>query len=369
LKAPVRLASNAMTWRRVDLPRWLGAIGKGLLVVSFATMMASTPYVFPRLFPLLFMGFFVMMVASYALFLAQIAGAGEIEVDGDVLVVRRGRRTRRVPLSDVASAMVVERSRFGHVAPYVEIELVARGAIGRRRSRGDILSVRAHDAASAHAMVEALGFGPGGRRVRADLAIPMRRLFHLPLAFVAYFAGGITTAVVAALVDKLGLGYEAFGSAAAFATLPIGALLWHAVLKRLVRAPVVIVGDDGIAIQGALRTRRLSKDAVVDASLRGETVAPFFRVEGGKLVSINGIAIDGARRLAIARVGWERVKAARGDAPSILATDLESGGPPRPRGASTSASASTAPATATRPPRRRRPSASFGAIARRPSSA
>lgn len=319
-----RVASRAVAVRRNDLPRWTSAAGKILLVASFATML-SAPSVAPfPAFPLLFMGFLLLVAVSYVASFARVPSARLVEVRGGELAIERGRR---VPISRVVSALVVVRDVYGASAPYVEIELPPRGALRPRETRGDLVSVRVRDEPEGDALVDALGFGRGGRRVRAHLELPSRRLLHLPLALVAYMAGGVTMALVVAALAAIGMPAHGGGpvpEGLAFASLPIGALFWHAVLKRLARAPRVVVGDDGVVVEGALRRRKIPRAAIADVSLRGASVTPFFRLGDGKLVSLHGAALDGERRLAIARLARERA-CARASEP-VPAVDLARAG-------------------------------------------
>ena len=178
------------------------------------------------------LGFFAwpLFILSYILSLTQTTFAGGLEVSRSELVVH-ARPSATYPASRISGALVVEREMFGGFVPTVEIEL----------TNGDILTARLPDPRSAHAVVRALGFGAGGRRVHASLAKPTRRL--LIRCSVSSPTCGMTV-MLGPPRRAPDSGFE-FG----YALYPLVALVIYAGPSGSLRAPEITVGDDGVLVK------------------------------------------------------------------------------------------------------------------------
>jgi hypothetical protein len=233
---------GSLSWSHEEWPRRLSRAGKLLFLVSsagvplFALVHEDLAGVVLMIVGAVYITLFVV---SYLISLVQTHFAGTLAVDVDALHVRKGAAVRTIPLASIAGALVVERAG----APAVEIEL----------ARGDRLTARFADVAVTRALVDSLGFGPRGRRVRVHLATPLRRLTHLAWAFFAYTIGSVVSAVAATLAAPLAEGEVT--SLLMWATLPFATLAIYEVTKRLLAAPTVTVGDDGVRIERAMGAR------------------------------------------------------------------------------------------------------------------
>jgi hypothetical protein len=286
----VTFASGGVSWTRVRTPRLLSRIAKVLYALSAVSALAIA-YSEMALFAIfggIGMLAWPLFIVSYILSLTQTTAAGGLEVSrSELVVLSPDRRKRRViPIAKVAGALVVHREVFGAYVPTVEIEL----------TNGDLLTARLPDPRSADAVVTALGFGAGGKRVHASLAKPTRRLLNPLLGFVAY---------IVSMVALLGGSSHGGSFEQAYAAYPIVALLLYAGLKRLLRAPEVTVGEDGVLLKRRFGTRFLPRSEIFFASAAGSS----FVIErrGGERVVLGGVALDLARRQAVARVIEERL--------------------------------------------------------------
>lgn len=218
----VTFASGGLSWTRKNLPRWLSRVAKGSYGLSALGVlgMALDSMGFFGLFTLLGTLAWPLFIVSYILSLTQNSFAGGLEITRAALIVHAGSKTRAIPLSRIAGAMIVEREMFGGFVPTVEIELV----------NGDILTARLPDPRSAQQVVSSLGFGPGGRRVHVSLAKPTRRLFHPVLGFAAYLLGMLATFGGVSILSSRHFEFV-------YAVYPVVALAVYAGAMRLYRAP------------------------------------------------------------------------------------------------------------------------------------
>ena len=286
----VTFASGGISWTRVRTPRLISRIAKALYAISAlgALAIAYSAMAWFAVFGGLGLLAWPLFILSIILSLTQTTFAGGLAVSRTELVVHgRGSKRTFIPLSKIVGAMVVHREMFNGFVPTVEIELKS----------GDRLTARLPDPHSATAVVRALGFGAGGRRVHASLAKPTRRLIHPLLGFVAY---------VTAMVVMLG---PASSNAAgnfeyAYAAYPFVALLIYAGLKRLVRPPEVTIGEDGVLLRHRFGRTFVPRADIAFVSAHGSSLV-VERRSGGR-VHVGGFALDLARGQAVARVVEER---------------------------------------------------------------
>jgi len=284
-------ASGGLSWTRVRTPRLLSRIAKSLYAVSALGALASASGSFAlfAVFSFLVVFAWPLFIVSYILSLTQNAFAGGLEVSRTELVVHVGTKRRVIPLSRIAGALVVDREVFGAFVSTVEIEL----------TNGDRLTARLPDPRSARAVVATLGFGAGGRRVHASLAKPTRRLLNPLLGFVAYIFG------MATMLG--GLGAAGSGSTFEIGAYPLVALAVYAGLKRLLRAPEVTVGEDGVLVKQRFGEVFVPRSDIFFVTAAGSSLV--LERRGGERTAVGGIALDLGRRMAIARVIEERAGA------------------------------------------------------------
>lgn len=285
-------ASGGVSWARVRVPNLLSLIGKALFVLGQLGTLASVlglPVL--SLFALPGMLAYPAFIVSYIMSLTQTPVGGGIEIIGPELVIHTSGKRSVVPLTHVAGALVVEREMFGAFVPTVEIEM----------KDGDRLTLNLRDPMQARSIVAALGFGPGGRRIRTTLMKPTRRLLHPALALVGYMLGAGFLGATVALTDRsIGASYGV-----AFFLYPLLALGVFTLLKRLTRAPVTTVGEDGVAVEQRFGTRFVARRDLqqVDHALDSPLV---LYLRDGSRTSIASLALDHARVAAVARAIEER---------------------------------------------------------------
>jgi hypothetical protein len=287
----VTFASGGISWTRVSTPRLLSRIAKVLYGVSAlsALAIAYRDVGWFAIFGLIGLFAWPLFIVSYIVSLTQTTFAGGLAVSRTELVVHGpGSKRTFIPIAKVVGALVVHREVFSALVPTVEIEL----------ANGDLLTARCPDPRSADAIVTALGFGAGGKRVHASLATPTRRLLNPLVGFVSYMASMVALLAPLSLVQG-GTGYEL-----AYALYPPVALLLYAGAKRLLRAPEVTVGEDGILLKRRLRSTFVPRSDIAFVSAAGSVLVVERR--DGARIAMSGIALDLARRQAVARIVEER---------------------------------------------------------------
>jgi hypothetical protein len=165
-----------------------------------------------------------------------------------------------------------------------------RAGIVEIQTREDTWMVSLDNVAAAEPLVADLGFAPGQRPITYRLGARHRRVLHLAVGFVAYVIAAFTQAFVSSWHD---LPRIAFLIAVMSAVFVIG--------KRIIRAPVVTVGTDGVWIVTHGFFRRfvpLSEIASVWQSISGRPIR--LKLRSGETVEIAGFWIDADRRDAIA---------------------------------------------------------------------
>ncbi len=282
---------SGLSWTRFRVPRLLSRLGKVCFFLgAFGMFSMLLPYsALFGLASLIGVLAWPLFIVSYILSLTQTSFAGALTASkhGLVVVTRRDRSV--IPTAKIAGALVVERMVAGGLISSVEIELTS----------GDRLTARMPDPNAPRAVVDALGFGSGGRRVHVTLAKSTRRLLHPLFAFASY-AAALTLLMLGATSLRAGDGFEL-----AFLAYPPVTLLFYALLQRFVRPPEVTVGDDGIAVRVHGKTRVVARrDIAFVANPPGGVVA--IEERGGKRVAITGVMLDHARLAAVARLITER---------------------------------------------------------------
>jgi hypothetical protein len=131
--------------------------------------------------------------------------------------------------------------------------------------------------------------------VRVSLAKPTRRLLHPLMGLGAYAASWGTFALVALAVASQWHGGGSESGFALFALIPALMLSVYALIASFLRAPEIIVGDDGVRIKRHWRTRAMSLD-----------------------VPVRGVLLDEERRLAVSALAR-----ARASAPPALADRMQ----------------------------------------------
>lgn len=271
--------TTGITWTRVEGARQLSTAFKSMYVltnVGAGLAMGIEGPLLHRLFALGGLLSWALIVASFVVSQRSTREEGVVDVTDTALLVRPARaHSRSVDRTSIVGALVVERPVPGGLAYEVEVETAG----------GDRLTIGTSDLGAARALVDRLGFGPGGARVRSRLTTPGRRFLHLPIALGAYV---FFTVVMTALAFGL-MGGLAGATLAAF-TSP-ATLLVYTLVKRLVAPPEVVIGDDGVRVERGWGAR-------------------FYKVGDPKLFgALRGVGLDDLRVASILRRAEERVAA------------------------------------------------------------
>lgn len=293
--------TSGISWMRARIPRLLSRIAIAFyLGGGFPTFLGSAldRWEITPLGSLVSWVTWPLMIASYILSLTPSWSAGAVTIGPADAIVG----PRAIKRADIASALLVERPLGNGVVPTVEIEL---------RS-GDRAAVSFADRAAARALVEALGFGPGGARATVSLATPTRRLLHPLLGVGAWILGAASTGAVAMALDVAvrstrGPSNNVIG-AAVLALWPFTVILLYALARRLARAPKVTIGEDGLRI-AARSTRWVALRDVKTLGLSAPSTIAIERKDGRR-ETIGGVLLDGPRVAAV-----QELLAARHGAP------------------------------------------------------
>lgn len=239
----------------------------------------------------LFLASIGLAIASYVVWFVRGLRAGRVAVDAESLEVV-ARSSMVVPRDRILSAAIVHRPVIGREPEtHVEIDL----------DDGDRISVAASAGeAEARALVAALGFGPGARRVRFDLAAPARRLFHPLIMFGAYQISNLIFSIAAAALDVYILQMLAW-------PISIGA---YAYLRRRLRAPVISVGEDGILWETGFAKRFIDRSDITAIEQIHPAAPVTIHVREGKSITLGGAAFDLPRSWAAGRAIRERLGSA-----------------------------------------------------------
>jgi hypothetical protein len=296
--AKVVAASGGLSWTRVRTPRLLARLAKaGFALSGVGGMLMSFDWVAAgAVFAMLSVAVWPLFIVSYILSLTQNSFPAALEVHADHLAIQGTGRRVVLASREIRSAMVVERRLFDSHVPTVEIELV----------NGDVLVARLVEPGLARAVVQALGYNPGGARVHATLAKPTRRLLHPLLGIVSYALAASTVFLLAGTFDR----HEA--TAIPQAIYPLIALALYAGLRRLFRAPELTVGDDGLLLKTRWSERFVARRDLALAGAAGAGLVVETR-QGGRF-ALDGLLLDDGRRAAIVRVLEDRAGVATASA-------------------------------------------------------
>ncbi len=288
---PEVIFQGGLSWARARTPRVLSRIGKALFALAalnaLALVLPSAPWLVGG--SLIGAVGWLLFPISYVLSLTHTSFAGALTASANELVVSSKSGQRVIPGAEIAGALVVDREVAGGMVPTVEIQL----------KNGDRLTARMGDPQAPRAVVRALGFGPGGKRVRTSVAKPTRRLLHPLLGFACYTAA-LTVLMLFASAFRDSRAFEM-----AMAGYPPLTLLLYTLLQRYVRAPDVTVGDDGILVKGAGAPRFIARRDIAFAGT-GPTGVLAIEERTGRRTPIVGVLYDKPRVAALSRVIAER---------------------------------------------------------------
>ena len=315
----LEIASGGVSWARVRVARVLSTLGKACFAIGLSSIyvlsaIAGHERVEGAVLASMGAAWVAMLaciVASYIVWFARSSAPAKVLLDDESLVVASARRSRTVLRSRIASAYAVSRPVGGGWAPSVEIVL----------SHGDVITARVATPEDARALVSALGFGQGGRRVTIALDAPARRLYDVLLGVGAYQLGSIAMVPFVALARVLA-GTTMHGEIGALAGALVGpaALGVYTLLKRLVRPPTMTIGDDGIAYSAGLTKRFVARGAVTSIEQVHPSAPLVVHTAAAPPLVVNASVLDHGKRAAAAQVAYERLVASpRGpDAPAAF---------------------------------------------------
>lgn len=287
--------SPAVVRTRVVWPRRLSIVGK---VAWAATTLSVVPalfvedgafggkhfsdvfYVFYLASSLLQLVAVVSFIVSFVLWMSEPQAPADVHVDEDSLRLAAANGTEVLRKRDLRGALIVDRPIAGVTMPTVEVETRS----GERRA------IRTPDVAAATALVDELGFGgEHARRIRISLAHQSRRLLNPLVGFGAYLVFH-TIATVVAIVA---------GVPAAAVLAPIVTILAYQLARRLLLAPEVTFGPDGVVAH-----RPLGKTTIRAADIASVERGPDGRVDvvdsRGVRHGLSGILCDPRRADALA---------------------------------------------------------------------
>jgi hypothetical protein len=273
----VKLENVPVTDQDSAITRWMSIAGKALClgVIAGITFDVSGGLIDPLLGTAIVIGP-VCLLASYGARIMLSPRYRTIEVRSDDVLVPPHRLARH----RIRAAYVVMRKHDGRESPAVEI----------RTRRGDLHRIFVADQATAHALVDAMGCGRGGKAVRLELGRSLRRLLHPLLALGALFAG-FAVLVFALLIVQLVADTKPSGSHFGLMLCIVSAIIYE-LLKKGVAPPVVTIGSDGIEVKRGYRTWRIPREQIarVGVDEKEGTLAVLRR--GARSIVVHGILLD-----------------------------------------------------------------------------
>lgn len=301
----MRVTSPAVSIRGYGSARLYGLLSK----ISLVTLLLLIAFpVSSGVAFLSLVGFVGFALASIIVRLTSTDVPGDVEIDDRHVTVRRAKAVRKFRREEVLEAVAVDRAIAGAV-PVHAVELTVREMGGD----GDVVRARTQDRAEAEAIVRALGFGVGGRRVRIDLASASRPLTSLLGLFPAFVAASLLMIVAMTFARP-----PAQAQFALFAGLLFGAF---ELVKRAFRAPRWVVGDDGLAIEKPFGRRTFVPRAAI-AGIEDGGLPAIVRHDGTKLAAPRGTGIDPERARGAVDALRDRIA---GRDPKPVAPDLALG--------------------------------------------
>jgi hypothetical protein len=270
--------TGRIAWTRVRGPRLLSTVAKVGLLASFVAVFVTKNPVVMALAGVGFLAPCVLWPVSYLLSLTRRVTPGWLEVTPDYITVADARGERLVSRRRIVGALVVDRRIGVVVEPRVEIEL----------DDGDRVAFRPDDLAEARAIVEALGFGPRGRRVRSRLGRPMARALNPLLASVSnFFAFFVVILGAAALAPRATT--DSMGGIIVLSLIAVTSV-FYAFAVRAARQPEAVVGDDSVRLERGFGSRLLRLGDPLGLERRA--------------------LVDQERRVAVERLAAERARLA-----------------------------------------------------------
>jgi hypothetical protein len=232
---------------------------------------------------------FLSFVTSVIVWYRRKLHPGTLWVRDDSLVFEGAASPPRVvPRAALRSAFVVS----GPSGPRVELGF----------NSGDVVSILAADAPTAHALVHTLGFGAGGRSSHVTIASPHRRWFHPVIGWASSQLASFTVVTPTLVIAGTGA-MDKFNIAAAIAyPLATGAAIGLYLLgKRLFRPWELTIGDDGVRYQVGLKQRFVPRAEIthVEHPFPG---APVTVHAGPHTFRVMGVGTDDQRRRTVAEL-------------------------------------------------------------------
>lgn len=285
--AIVSIPSGGIRWTRVALPRRLSRgffvlyAGAALLGAAFIAMEALGAYVFVSALNLVS---YLLLVLSFAFSLTERIAPGVLQVFEHGVHLVHGSKVHVLEDDQIRGVYFVERVVGGQGMPTVEIE----------HANGDRFAVRTSDFATARQAIELLRAHQTTPRTLVRLALPTRRLLHLPLAVGASTVGSLATIAVSILFR------EQMFTAVVSVAFVIGAFL---LMRRFVAPPVLDIGDDAVVLtKGFAGSRRVSFE-------RASTMLEGPLLDEARRTSALHMLAESAYRASQARVSPERLRA------------------------------------------------------------
>lgn len=274
----MRIVSRGVAWDTGGKARAFSVVGRVLVaagtIAGMFDLSAVSLVIMPGMMAM-FIGFVVSVQTP-----RELPGDVTVAEDG-ALLVRIGKREMMLARGDVRGAWMVRR--LVNVREYYWVEIATRS--------GTMVSVRVASPEEGRALVDALGFGVGGRALRIPLAKRTRRLLHPVLLLAAYMAMAFMPSV----------GSETF-PVLAFAGV-------YELLRFLLRAPVLEIGHDALQVRRRFGKTRVPRAAISHVSTPGSLVVE--RKDGTKL-RVGPFGLEPARMAAAAAIIDERL----GDRPA-----------------------------------------------------
>ncbi|MBS2017696.1 MAG: PH domain-containing protein [Deltaproteobacteria bacterium] len=294
---PAALVVNGTVgYARVVLARNLMRAAYGVLLATFGALALASYDASGTVSLIIALTMFLaslgLAIASYVVWFVRGLRPGSVEVHAESLVVAARGGLRTIPRERIQSAATVYRpGADGQHVPHVEIDLEG----GDRITVG---AVAGED--EARALVAALGFGPGARRVRFDLGAPTRRLFHPLMLFAAYQIPSVILSIASAVTELYLLQVLAWPTA----------IVAYAYLRRRLRAPVVSVGEDGVLWEQGFKKRFIPRSEITALEQFHPAAPVTMHVRDGRPITLGGAGFDLPRCWAAGRAVRERLGSA-----------------------------------------------------------
>jgi hypothetical protein len=300
--AEIQSARIAYVHRRIARATGWLAFAAAILPVAALAVLSRAGDHSPLLAPLLDRGVLAALplaALSYLCGRDLFGWAGSIRREGEVVVIQRGRRERRLPATAVQGGIIVpERNR-------VTVELHLAG--------GDHLSVRVADVAQAEALLRELRVDVTHQRCRVQiadraaarvvsLATPVSLMYFVSITF-------LIARIPANAAFVLGVG---------------GYALLAALIQALIATPDVTVGTDGLAFRRGFRERFVPFTDLEDIRVDGLGARLLLRDQRPlRLPSIAGVS---PARLEALKLRIREAMALRDAAPTQALAQLDRAG-------------------------------------------